>query len=1054
MMTADPLDVQPITFLGKTFDAVKDEYVFRMPQLNAATATSVVDYVSAEPALRRGWAIDPLGSGFYKLTAPDAKVSTVLAWAKTQQTLSIEPNAIHRSAATPNDPLYSNADNWAFPTISADSAWDTSTGSASTIVAVLDTGIDTAHVDLAGNVWSNPNEIPGNGIDDDLNGVGDDVVGYNAFTNSGTIIDDNGHGTFSAGIIGAVGNNEKGISGVNWRTKMMGVKVLDSAGLGTTASIIAGVNYVARVKTAGQSVSTVYCGFAQTGLGASVEQAFRQLGSTGVVIVCAAGNDSNNNDVNPRYPANFDIPTLISVAATDRNDALAGFSNFGPTTVDLAAPGVDILSTRASLAPIDPFAPHLGDSLYTVHEGTSFSAAFVAGTAALLKVVKPNASAAQIKNAILDGADRLSNLSGVVATGARLNVAEAVDLIVSTAGVVPVASFKPGQVTQFVEGNGRYTIAEVRVVLDRPVDPGRNAVVYYETRPGGSAFPGVDFVEQRGFVTFSGSQTERVVRLRLMGDRVAEQNEQFAVRLVDSESRGITVGTAQVNLTIVDDDFEIAPAVPEPSNVLEPRISIVPLRDAAGNLVRVQEGDFAQFVVRLDRTSDKVVTVNYRTNEPVIAPVNHARAGLDYLAKSGTLTFLPGEFLKTISVKTLRDMVNEVLPAGTPGFVSPTGLAAGMANDFEFFSVILSEPTNAVLSGTQSTASTLVFENPPQPPTQPAGPGAFTITVTFTNPAGFTASQRDVFARAAARWEQIIVGDLPDVFDPATGQRIDDVLIEASALDIDGEDGILGGAGPREFRPGAKGLPWKGEMVFDTADLVSLEARGELDDVIVHEMAHVLGFGTAWGRQGLVSETATVFTGVNAVREYNALFGQTATGVPLEVEGGPGTAGGHWSDDLFGNELMTGFLNPGVPNPISRVTVGQFEDLGYRVDYSKADAFVPIRDLVRGQQLAIRMPGTIPGVRAALSAMAAGGAANAPVRMPVTRQPVTVQPPATPARPPVQPQPVVAQSGAPVRQPVTAVQPAVGSAVPSTGTVAAGQLSAGMPVLRTPVRGA
>jgi len=1054
MMSADPLDVQPITFLGKTFDAVKDEYVFRMPQLNAATATSLVDYVSAEPALRRGWAIDPLGLGFYKLTAPDAKVSTVLAWAKTQQTLSIEPNAIHRSAATPNDPLYSNADNWAFPTISADRAWDTSTGDSSTIVAVLDTGIDTAHDDLVGNVWNNPNEIPGNGIDDDLNGVSDDVFGYNAFTNSGAIIDDNGHGTFSAGIIGAVGNNGEGISGVNWRTKMMGVKVLDSSGLGTTASIIAGVNYVARMKTAGQAVSTVYCGFAQSGLGANVEQAFRQLGSTGVVIVCAAGNDSNNNDVNPRYPANFDIPTLISVAATDRNDGLAGFSNFGSTTVDLAAPGVDILSTRASLAPNPPFAPHLGDSLYTVHEGTSFSAAFVAGTAALLKVVKPNASAAQIKNAILDGADRLPNLSGVVATGARLNVAEAVDLIVSTAGSVPVASFKAGQVTQFVEGNGRFTIAEVRVVLDRPVDPGRSAAVHYETRPGGSAFPGVDFVSQKGFVTFSGSQTERVIRLRLMGDRIAETDEQFAVRLVDTESRGVTVGSAQVNLTIVDDDFEIAPAVPEPSNVLEPRISIVPLRDAEGNLVRTQEGDFGQFVVRLDRTSDKLVTVNYRTNEPAIAPINHARAGLDYIAKSGTLTFLPGEFLKTISVKTLRDNVNEILPAGTPGFVSPTGLPVGTANDFEFFSVILSEPANAVLSGTQSTAFNLIFDTVPQPPTQPAGPGAFTITVSFTNPASLTASQRDVFARAAARWEQIIVGDLPDVFDPATGQRIDDVLIEAGALDVDGVGGILGAAGPREFRPGTKGLPWKGEMVFDTADLASLETRGQLDDVIVHEMAHVLGFGSAWERQGLASPLGTVFTGANAVREYNALFGQMATGVPLETGGGQGTAGVHWSEDLFGNELMTGFLNSGVPNPISRVTVGQFEDLGYRVDYSKADTFLPIRDLVRGQQLAIRMPGTIPGVQPPVPGATGAGSPTAPVRAPVTRQPVTVQPPATPVRPPVQPQPVVAQPGVPVRQPVTAVQPAVGSAVPSTGTVAAGQVTAGMSVLRTPVRGA
>lgn len=1004
--------IQRVQFNGTTVDAVKDQYVLRMPQLNAATSTSVLDYASRQPAIRKNWSIDALGGGFYKLSAPGASVTNVMAWAAGQQALYIEPNAVHRAAGTPNDPLYTSPDNWAFPRIKAEKGWDTSTGSRATIVAVLDTGIDYNHVDLVDNMWKNPNETPGNGIDDDTNGVIDDIFGFNAFTNGGDPMDDNGHGTFSAGLIGAVGNNSLGMAGTNWNVRMMGVKVLDSNGIGTTASIIAGANYVTREKIAGQAISTVSCGFARAGYNQAEFDAFQQLGATGVVIVCAAGNEGNDNDVNPRYPANFDIPSLISVAATTRTDDLAPFSNFGATTVDLGAPGIDLLSTRAALAKNPPFAPYT-DPNYSVASGTSYSAALVAGTAALLKAVKPTASAAEIKNAILVGADTSATLTGLVATGGRLSVVGAVNQILSTVAAKPVASFKVGQVTQYVEGNAGYTIADVRVVLDRPVDPGQTAAVFYETRPGGSAFSNVDFVAQSGYVTFSGSQTERVFRLRIIGDRIPEPNEQFAVSLVPARTRGATVGDSQINIGIIDDDFNVFPSAPEPTNVLQPRVSIAPMPDGDGNPVNVNEGDDAQFLVRLDRVSDQTITVNYRTNEPIVAPINHALAGSDYVEQAGTLTFRPGESAKVISIKTLKDNLREVYSSGTPGVVvvgSNNGNSGSI--DYEFFSVVLSEPANAVLAGTAATTFGLIHDVAPAAPKPPPGGGGFTITVNFTSPSNLTASQQAMFAQAATRWEQIIIGDLPDVVDPATGQTIDDVVIDASATPIDGVNGVLGQAGPTKFRQDATGLPWKGVMQFDTADLAALEQSGQLVDVITHEMGHVLGFGTIWDTKQLLNGAGSqnpTFVGANAVREYNSLFGTTGTSVPVENLGGPGTADGHWRESVFGSELMTGFLNDGVKNQISRVTVGQFQDLGYQVDFSKADAFVPIRGLVQGTALPIRLPGTVVPIP-----LTSGAAPSAPTgpRVPVTRTPVATQQPAS-----TTPAPVV--TVVPQRTPVT-----------------------------------
>lgn len=217
----------------------------------------------------------------------------------------------------------------------------------------------------------------------------------------------------------------------------------------------------------------------------------------------------------------------------------------------------------------------------------------------------------------------------------------------------------------------------------------------------------------------------------------------------------------------------------------------------------------------------------------------------------------------------------------------------------------------------------------------------FTITVVFLG--GLTTAQKNAFKSAADRWSKVIVGDLPDVV--ISGQVVDDVLIEASGVPIDGPGGILGQAGPTHLRPTGTGatslIPAKGRMQFDTADLAAMQSNGTLNDVITHEMGHVLGIGTIWSLKGLLNGTTgsnPTFTGTNAKKEYGTLKGTGPKPVPVENTGGPGTRNSHWRDTVFVNELMTGFVNS-APNPMSRLTVASLKDLGYKVDLTKAEAF-------------------------------------------------------------------------------------------------------------------
>lgn len=218
---------------------------------------------------------------------------------------------------------------------------------------------------------------------------------------------------------------------------------------------------------------------------------------------------------------------------------------------------------------------------------------------------------------------------------------------------------------------------------------------------------------------------------------------------------------------------------------------------------------------------------------------------------------------------------------------------------------------------------------------------AYKIEVRFLG--GLTTAQKNAFKAAADRWTKVIVGDVPSVI--VNGQLIDDLLIEAQGVPIDGAGGILGQAGPTHLRPKSAGvnafLPAKGIMSFDTADLAEMQANGTLLDVITHEMGHVIGIGTIWSLKGLLSgagKSDPRFTGANAKKEYGVLKGTGPLSVPVENGGGAGTRDSHWRESVFKNELMSGFIAT-PKNPLSRLTAASLKDMGYVVNLNVAEPY-------------------------------------------------------------------------------------------------------------------
>ncbi len=351
-------------------------------------------------------------------------------------------------------------------------AWDITTGSSNVVVAVLDTGIDTSHPDLAPNLFVNPGEVAGDGIDNDNNGFPDDVNGWNFVNDSANVTDDNGHGTHVAGTIGAVGNNSLGVSGVAWNVKLLPVKVLDSTGAGTDAQIIAGINYVTSLKDAGINIVAINESLSGVSFPFDVVEnnAVKAAGEAGILDVVAAGNDSSNIDSSFVDPAKFslNVPTVVTVAATDNQGKLAAFSNFGSASVDLAAPGVNILSTTPTYTvPLNGEIP--SDQMpfglnYGYLSGTSQATPQVTGIIALEASANPSATPEQLKKALLDGVTpdaALGSVNGIapkVHTGGVANAFNAVKNILDQ--FVTTDTTRRGNWNGFYGTQGAYVVGE------------------------------------------------------------------------------------------------------------------------------------------------------------------------------------------------------------------------------------------------------------------------------------------------------------------------------------------------------------------------------------------------------------------------------------------------------------------------------------------------------------------------------------------------------------------------------------------------------------------
>lgn len=347
-----------------------------------------------------------------------------------------QPNRICRKSAMPNDSLFSSQ--WNMSRLLLPRVWDTVTDVSSVKVAVLDTGVDFTHPDLRANLWTNPGEIPNDSIDNDNNGIIDDYYGvnYNDGVISGNPMDDDtadAHGTHVAGIIGAAGNNSLGVSGMAWGANIISIKFLHGAdGLGEISDAIKGIEYAI-----GHGAKIINLSFEVSGLDLALKDAISRAGEQGVLVVSAAGNSGSDLDLIQVSPASIRLPNTLSVAFINRDDSLGGFSDYGKTTVDVAAPGQSILSTVMT---------SVNASGYRTTTGTSMASPHVSGLAALVMAQYPGLSIRQVKARILAGVEKITSLKGMVITEGIINAAsslasrtfeEAVVFDVAPARVLP-----------------------------------------------------------------------------------------------------------------------------------------------------------------------------------------------------------------------------------------------------------------------------------------------------------------------------------------------------------------------------------------------------------------------------------------------------------------------------------------------------------------------------------------------------------------------------------------------------------------------------------------
>jgi subtilisin family serine protease len=383
-------------------------------QVHTSLGVRVKHEYSLVPGLEN-WKLPP------GLSVPQA----LQALQRNPNVLYAEPDYIVHALVTPNDPYLGNL--WGMSKINAPAAWDTFTGDANFVVAIIDTGIDYNHPDLAANMWHNPGEIAGNGLDDDRNGYIDDVYGWDFANNDNDPFDGYNHGTHTAGTVGAVGNNSVGVAGVNWHVKLAALKFLSDSGSGFTSDAVLALQYAVR-----EGIKVSNNSWGGGGYSKALYDAINAAKSVGHIFVASAGNAGTNIDTAPSYPASYNLDNVISVAATDRVDAKASWSNYGLSSVDLGAPGVNIYSTIPGG--------------YVAMSGTSMACPHVAGVAALVYGYHPGWTYQQVRNSILNTVRPVSSLSGITVTGGVVDAAAALGVSppAPSGTPTPTPATKPG----------------------------------------------------------------------------------------------------------------------------------------------------------------------------------------------------------------------------------------------------------------------------------------------------------------------------------------------------------------------------------------------------------------------------------------------------------------------------------------------------------------------------------------------------------------------------------------------------------------------------------
>ena len=561
-----------------------------------------------------------------------------------------EPNYHVTASAVSNDTYYTNGQLWGMegsdsPTsvgpagttnvygINAEAAWnDGQTGSKSIFVGIVDTGVQITHPDLVDNIWTNPYDAV-DGIDNDGNGFVDDIHGWDFVNNDNSVYDsvNDDHGTHVAGTIGGKGGNGAGVAGVNWNVTMISTKFLGTNG-GTTADAVRAIDYITDLKTRhGMDVVATNNSWGGGGYSAALHSAIIRAAKADILTIIAAGNDASNNDSVASYPSNTSTLVgtttttaasyegVIAVASLDSSGAMSSFSNYGKTTVDIAAPGAGIMSSVPS-------------NTYASYSGTSMATPHVTGSVALLASKYPNATASQLRTAILATATPTTSVTGKVLTDGRLNVQAALNYsgfnTTSTPPSLSIANVSKA------EGNSGTSNMVFTVNLSQAA--AADVTVSYATSDI-TATAGTDYVAASGTVTIPAGSTNGTFNVVVNGETTFESDETLRVTLSGASSNA-TIGTATATGTITNDD--VAPV---------PSLSVANVSQAEGN----SGTSNMVFTVTLSQAAASSVTVNYATSNLT------ATAGTDYVATSGTVTIPAGSTIGTFNVVVNGDTTFE-----------------------------------------------------------------------------------------------------------------------------------------------------------------------------------------------------------------------------------------------------------------------------------------------------------------------------------------------------------------------------------------------------------